>query len=83
MGKIPGAKIRCKHAYLQLREDKIGAMEIRCGHFQRSAQHRSDFPCDSQHALAIGTVGCNGNIKDIIIKTRHGVNVCPRNGVPG
>ena len=51
------------------------------GHFERLFQHSCNLAGNAQHALAVGAVGSDGDVKDIIVESHNLLNRRAGNGV--
>ena len=50
-------------------------------HLQGLVQHSGDLAGNAEHALAVGTVGRDGDIKDVVVKADNFLNRRARDGV--
>ena len=80
---IPRAEIRRFHRDGKARVGGVGLGIVQGGHLQGLVQHGGHFPGDAQDALAVGTVGGDGDIKDIVVQPHHLLDGRAGDGVLG
>ena len=83
MSDVARAKVGRFHGDGQARLGGFADGVVRCGHLQRLAQHGGNLTRNAQNALAVGAVGGDGNIKDIIVKPHNVLNGSAGYGVLG
>ena len=82
MSDITRTKIRSRYADVEI-DLFAGFGEIKCGLLNGLAEDSRNFPCDTEDALAVRSVGCDGNIENIIVKAENGLNIASGNAVFG
>ena len=83
MTDVARAKVGRFHGDGQARLGGFADGVVRCGHLQRLAQHGGNLTRNAQNALAVGAVGGDGNIKNIIIQPHNILNGGAGYGVLG
>ena len=83
VAQVARAQVRCFHRNAQARVLVIAHGVIGGRHFQGLVQHSGNFACNAQNALAVGTVGGDGDIKDIIIQPNNLLNGGSGHGIFG
>ena len=71
MSDVARAKVGRFHGDGQARLGGFADGVVRCGHLQRLAQHGGNLTRNAQNALAVGAVGGDGNIKNVIVKPHN------------
>ena len=80
---VARAQVRGLHSDGQARLGGLADGVVRCGHLQRLAQHGGNLTRNAQNALAVGAVGGDGDIKDIVVKPHNVLNGGAGYGVLG
>ena len=80
---VARAEVGRFHRDVQARVLIVAGGVIGGGHFQGLVQCRRDFPGNAQNALAVGTVGGDGDVKNIVVQPHNRLDGGAGDGVLG
>ena len=80
---IARAEVGRFHGNVQARVLIIACGVIGSGHFEGLIQHGSNLAGDAENALAVRTVGGDGDVKDVIVQSDHLLNGGAGDGIFG
>ena len=83
MPDVARAEVRRFHRDGKARVGGVGLGVVGGRHLQGLAQHGGHLPRDAQHALAVGAVGRDGDIEDVVIQPHHLLDGGAGDGVLG
>ena len=75
MSYVPRAYIGCRNLNRKAFLFNLCLRIIKCRFMKLRTKHRSDLPCDSEDALAVGPVGCYRYVKDPVVKPYYGLYI--------
>ena len=80
---VAGAEVGGLHLHAHRRVGVADGLVVHGRHMQGLAEDGGHLAGDAQHRLAVGAVGGDGDVEDVVVQTHHGGDVGAGDGVLG